>query len=149
MHLILGCHLCLSSGAQKQRCLKVWVDYFNVRVCVCVCSFFPPLQDLRYFKSDKTSRGILQEGWRDTQDPIMCSYKLVTVKFEVWGLQTRVEQFVHKVRGHPRDEYYIFHCINTLTVVLSSSDASVRLSVFAWLSSRHLVHPSKPFGHCC
>lgn len=29
----------------------------------------------------------------------MCSYKLVTVKFEVWGLQTRVEQFVHKVSG--------------------------------------------------
>lgn len=28
----------------------------------------------------------------------MCSYKLVNVKFEVWGLQTRVEQFVHKVR---------------------------------------------------
>lgn len=27
----------------------------------------------------------------------MCSYKLVAVKFEVWGLQTRVEQFVHKV----------------------------------------------------
>lgn len=27
----------------------------------------------------------------------MCSYKLVGVKFEVWGLQTRVEQFVHKV----------------------------------------------------
>ncbi|KAF0037605.1 hypothetical protein F2P81_010479 [Scophthalmus maximus] len=53
--------------------------------------------DLRYFKSEKTSRGRLQEGWRDSQDPIMCSYKLVTVKFEVWGLQTRVEQFVHKV----------------------------------------------------
>lgn len=33
----------------------------------------------------------------NTQNPIMCSYKLVTVKFEVWGLQTRVEQFVHKV----------------------------------------------------
>lgn len=32
----------------------------------------------------------------------MCSYKLVTVKFEVWGLQTRVEQFVHKVRGDAR-----------------------------------------------
>lgn len=31
----------------------------------------------------------------------MCSYKLVTVKFEVWGLQTRVEQFVHKVGGWP------------------------------------------------
>lgn len=55
------------------------------------------LQDLRYFKSKKTNRGLLQEGWINNQDPIMCSYKLVTVKFEVWGLQTRVEQFVHKV----------------------------------------------------
>uniref|UniRef100_A0A3B5A9Z4 Cytoplasmic phosphatidylinositol transfer protein 1 n=1 Tax=Stegastes partitus TaxID=144197 RepID=A0A3B5A9Z4_9TELE len=59
--------------------------------------YYKESEDLRYFKSDKTSRGMLQEGWRDTQDPIMCSYKLVTVKFEVWGLQTRVEQFVHKV----------------------------------------------------
>ncbi|XP_036395842.1 cytoplasmic phosphatidylinositol transfer protein 1 isoform X2 [Megalops cyprinoides] len=59
--------------------------------------YYKESEDLRYFKSEKTSRGLLQEGWRDTQDPIMCSYKLVTVKFEVWGLQTRVEQFVHKV----------------------------------------------------
>uniref|UniRef100_A0A4W5MZC1 Phosphatidylinositol transfer protein cytoplasmic 1 n=1 Tax=Hucho hucho TaxID=62062 RepID=A0A4W5MZC1_9TELE len=62
--------------------------------------YYKETEDLRYFKSEKTSRGMLQEGWRDTQEPIMCSYKLVTVKFEVWGLQTRVEQFVHKVRGH-------------------------------------------------
>uniref|UniRef100_A0A665VXX5 Cytoplasmic phosphatidylinositol transfer protein 1-like n=1 Tax=Echeneis naucrates TaxID=173247 RepID=A0A665VXX5_ECHNA len=54
-------------------------------------------EDLRYFTSKKTNRGCLQEGWINTQEPIMCSYKLVTVKFEVWGLQTRVEQFVHKV----------------------------------------------------
>uniref|UniRef100_A0A8C5H8T4 Cytoplasmic phosphatidylinositol transfer protein 1 n=1 Tax=Gouania willdenowi TaxID=441366 RepID=A0A8C5H8T4_GOUWI len=59
--------------------------------------YYKESEDLRYFKSEKTSRGKLQEGWRDTQNPIMCSYKLVTVKFEVWGLQTRVEQFVHKV----------------------------------------------------
>ncbi|XP_026063237.1 cytoplasmic phosphatidylinositol transfer protein 1 isoform X1 [Carassius auratus] len=59
--------------------------------------YYKESEDPRYFKSEKTSRGLLQEGWRDTQDPIMCSYKLVTVKFEVWGLQTRVEQFVHKV----------------------------------------------------
>ncbi|ETE63316.1 Cytoplasmic phosphatidylinositol transfer protein 1, partial [Ophiophagus hannah] len=44
----------------------------------------------RYYRS-------LEEGWREHTKPIMCSYKLVTVKFEVWGLQTRVEQFVHKV----------------------------------------------------
>ena len=29
--------------------------------------------------------------------PIMCSYKLVRVKFEVWGMQTRVEGFTHSV----------------------------------------------------
>lgn len=71
---------------------------------MCVC---PHQQDLRYFKSEKTSRGMLQEGWRDTQEPIMCSYKLVTVKFEVWGLQTRVEQFVHKVRSHSHTHTHI------------------------------------------
>uniref|UniRef100_A0A8D0H183 Phosphatidylinositol transfer protein N-terminal domain-containing protein n=1 Tax=Sphenodon punctatus TaxID=8508 RepID=A0A8D0H183_SPHPU len=54
-------------------------------------------EDLRYFSSVKTGRGPLREGWREHTKPIMCSYKLVTVKFEVWGLQTRVEQFVHKV----------------------------------------------------
>uniref|UniRef100_A0A8B9Q3G4 Phosphatidylinositol transfer protein N-terminal domain-containing protein n=1 Tax=Apteryx owenii TaxID=8824 RepID=A0A8B9Q3G4_APTOW len=54
-------------------------------------------EDPRYFSSAKTGRGPLREGWRQHTKPIMCSYKLVTVKFEVWGLQTRVEQFVHKV----------------------------------------------------
>lgn len=63
---------------------------------ISACVFFV-LQDPKYFKSQKTGRGQLKEGWRDTHQPIMCSYKLVTVKFEVWGLQTRVEQFVHKV----------------------------------------------------
>uniref|UniRef100_A0A8C4T3K0 Cytoplasmic phosphatidylinositol transfer protein 1 n=1 Tax=Erpetoichthys calabaricus TaxID=27687 RepID=A0A8C4T3K0_ERPCA len=54
-------------------------------------------EDLRCFASVKTGRGPLVEGWRETCKPIMCSYKLVCVKFEVWGLQSRVEQFVHKV----------------------------------------------------
>ncbi|NXA37501.1 PITC1 protein, partial [Eudromia elegans] len=56
-----------------------------------------PRQDPRYFSSAKTGRGPLREGWRQHTKPIMCSYKLVSVKFEVWGLQSRVEQFVHKV----------------------------------------------------
>lgn len=103
MHLILGHRAWLPPpGVLKLRCLmgcvRVW-RCARVHPLTYVL-IFSPLQDLRYFKSEKTSRGILQEGWRDTKDPIMCSYKLVTVKFEVWGLQTRVEQFVHKVRGH-------------------------------------------------
>lgn len=30
--------------------------------------------------------------------PRMCAYKLVTVKFKWWGLQTRVENLIHDVR---------------------------------------------------
>ncbi|KAJ1129556.1 hypothetical protein NDU88_007924 [Pleurodeles waltl] len=59
--------------------------------------YYKESEDPKNFKSEKTGRGLLKEGWRDYHQPIMCSYKLVTVKFEVWGLQTRVEQFVHKV----------------------------------------------------
>ncbi|XP_060107981.1 cytoplasmic phosphatidylinositol transfer protein 1 [Heteronotia binoei] len=59
--------------------------------------YYKESEDPKYFKSEKTGRGLLKEDWRETQQPIMCSYKLVSVKFEVWGLQTRVEQFVHKV----------------------------------------------------
>ncbi|XP_043567909.1 cytoplasmic phosphatidylinositol transfer protein 1-like isoform X2 [Chiloscyllium plagiosum] len=59
--------------------------------------YYKSSEDLRYFASVKTGRGPLKEGWRDDPSPVMCSYKQVTVKFEVWGLQTRVEQFVQKV----------------------------------------------------
>ncbi|RXN00896.1 Cytoplasmic phosphatidylinositol transfer protein 1, partial [Acipenser ruthenus] len=80
--------------------------------------YYKESEDLRYFKSEKTSRGLLKEGWRDSQQPIMCSYKLVTVKFEVWGLQTRVEQFVHKVSAvklganSTHTDTLIFHCLS-------------------------------------
>lgn len=36
------------------------------------------------------------EGWRETDKPIMCSYKLVDASFEVWGLQTKVEDFIQR-----------------------------------------------------
>lgn len=41
-------------------------------------------------------RGLLVEGWRDCDKPIMCSYKLVDASFEVWGLQTKVEDFIQR-----------------------------------------------------
>ncbi|KAK7112260.1 cytoplasmic phosphatidylinositol transfer protein 1-like [Littorina saxatilis] len=53
-------------------------------------------EDLTRFKSVKTQRGPLQPGWRETSQPIMCSYKLARVKFEVFGLQGRVESFTHR-----------------------------------------------------
>ncbi|KAK3089332.1 hypothetical protein FSP39_002776 [Pinctada imbricata] len=48
------------------------------------------------FKSKKTGRGLLQKDWKENTSPIMCSYKAVKVKFEVWGLQTKVEDFAHR-----------------------------------------------------
>ena len=34
---------------------------------------------------------------QDKQDPIMTCYKLVTVEFKWFGLQTRVEKLTHSV----------------------------------------------------
>ena len=43
----------------------------------------------------------------------MCSYKLVRAKFEVWGLQTKVEQWTHAVR-----DIYIPHLFKLRRPVL-------------------------------
>lgn len=56
------------------------------------------VQDLGRWRSSKTGRGPLEEGWRDNNAPIMCSYKRVQCSFEVYGFQTRTEEFIHKVR---------------------------------------------------
>ncbi|KAJ8318896.1 hypothetical protein KUTeg_003987 [Tegillarca granosa] len=69
---------------------KAW-NYYPYTITV----FFHS-KDLTKFKSTKTGRGPLEKGWRDSVKPIMCSYKAVKVKFEVWGLQTKVEEFTHR-----------------------------------------------------
>lgn len=52
-------------------------------------------EDPKFFESLKTKRGPLIEGWRN-DTPIMCSYKVVNASFEVWGFQTRVEDFIQR-----------------------------------------------------
>ncbi|XP_017271091.1 cytoplasmic phosphatidylinositol transfer protein 1b [Kryptolebias marmoratus] len=54
-------------------------------------------EDLSRWRSNKTNRGPLEEGWRDNHNPIMCSYKRVHCSFEVYGFQTRTEEFVHRI----------------------------------------------------
>ncbi|KAK9522535.1 hypothetical protein VZT92_018989 [Zoarces viviparus] len=58
-------------------------------------------EDPAEFQSTKTGRGPLGPAWKNelvhkTDCPRMCAYKLVTVKFKWWGLQTRVENMIHK-----------------------------------------------------
>ncbi|XP_023677891.1 cytoplasmic phosphatidylinositol transfer protein 1-like isoform X2 [Paramormyrops kingsleyae] len=83
-------------GQEKSGC-DLEVDFLDIAHDKIPERHYESSEDLRCFSSTKTGRGPLKEDWKETSQPIMCSYKLVGVKFEVWGLQTRVEQFVHKV----------------------------------------------------
>uniref|UniRef100_A0A069DYB7 Putative phosphatidylinositol transfer protein n=1 Tax=Panstrongylus megistus TaxID=65343 RepID=A0A069DYB7_9HEMI len=54
-------------------------------------------EDPRKFKSQKTGRGPLDSAvWREKVEPVMTCYKLVTVEFKWFGLQSRIENFIQK-----------------------------------------------------
>lgn len=55
-------------------------------------------EDPTLVKSEKAERGPLLEGWKEKK-PLMTCYKLVTVEFNQWGLQGKVENFLHTVRN--------------------------------------------------
>ncbi|XP_010253533.1 PREDICTED: phosphatidylinositol transfer protein 1-like isoform X2 [Nelumbo nucifera] len=48
--------------------------------------------DFTKFRSLKTGRGPLLEGWQDRCDPVMTAYKLVTIDAPYWGFGYRLEQ---------------------------------------------------------
>lgn len=75
------------------------VDFLDIAYDEIKPHHYKEAEDPKFFKSEKTGRGPLVEGWRETHQPIMCCYKVVHVKFEVWGLQTRVEEYVQGVRN--------------------------------------------------
>ncbi|CAN8016716.1 unnamed protein product, partial [Ixodes persulcatus] len=69
-------------------------------------------EDPRLFVSPKTGRGPLDEDWiqgfldhrlRGAPPPlsgdgtIMCAYKLCRVEFRYWGMQSKIEKFIHDV----------------------------------------------------
>ncbi|KAG8041363.1 hypothetical protein G9C98_002351 [Cotesia typhae] len=72
------------------------VDFIDIAYDELSAKHYKEEEDPKFYQSKKTGRGPLIEGWRENTQPIMCSYKLVDVSFEVWGMQTRVEDFIHK-----------------------------------------------------
>jgi len=73
------------------------VDHVDIALDQCSPHHYKDEEDLLKFCSVKTKRGPLAEGWREDTQPIMCSYKLVDVRFELMSLlQNRIEEFVHK-----------------------------------------------------
>uniref|UniRef100_A0A8C6GRZ4 Phosphatidylinositol transfer protein, membrane-associated 2 n=1 Tax=Mus spicilegus TaxID=10103 RepID=A0A8C6GRZ4_MUSSI len=79
-------------------------------------------EDPKLFQSVKTCRGPLSENWIQEYKkrllPIMCAYKLCKVEFRYWGMQSKIERFIHDtglrrvmVRAHRQawcwqDEWY-------------------------------------------
>ncbi|KAG4198257.1 hypothetical protein ERO13_A05G074866v2 [Gossypium hirsutum] len=48
--------------------------------------------DFSTFKSEKTGRGPLLEGWQENCNPVMTAYKLVIIKAPYWGFGGKLEQ---------------------------------------------------------
>ena len=72
----------------------------------------PEKEDPTVYVSEKTGRGPLssdwiQENWeacnagqtQPTKDgkAVMCAYKLCKVEFRYWGMQSKIERFIHDV----------------------------------------------------
>ncbi|XP_075033730.1 membrane-associated phosphatidylinositol transfer protein 2 isoform X7 [Mixophyes fleayi] len=64
---------------------------------------YKPEEDPKMYKSVKTKRGPLSDDWIEEQRnnlgrcPIMCAYKLCKVEFRYWGMQSKIERFIHDV----------------------------------------------------
>eukprot|EP01114_Cavostelium_apophysatum_P018309 TRINITY_DN5641_c0_g1_i2.p1 TRINITY_DN5641_c0_g1~~TRINITY_DN5641_c0_g1_i2.p1 ORF type:complete len:279 (+),score=55.65 TRINITY_DN5641_c0_g1_i2:316-1152(+) len=81
----------LSEEALKER----QVDFIDITEDIDP-KYYKKEEDPKFFKSEKTGRGPLQKNWEKTAKPLMTIYKLQTVEFRVWGLQTKVEQWLQK-----------------------------------------------------
>jgi len=55
-------------------------------------------EDPTLVKSEKTGRGPLSGNWVSTTSPVMTAYKLVSIQFKWWGLQSKVENFIHSTQ---------------------------------------------------
>ena len=64
-------------------------------------------EDPKFYVSEKTGRGPLTDNWVEEhwnavkngnkfgKQKIMCAYKLCRVEFKYWGMQTKIEKFIH------------------------------------------------------
>ncbi|XP_071946627.1 protein retinal degeneration B-like [Antedon mediterranea] len=114
----------LSSSELKTRIL----DKIDVARDPVPSADYKKEEDPNIFVSSKTGRGPLPENWlgisgqKDGAEQglpdVMCAYKLCKVEFRYWGMQNRIEKFIHdiglrKVMLHAhrqawcwQDEYY-------------------------------------------
>uniref|UniRef100_A0A8C6Q2F8 Phosphatidylinositol transfer protein membrane associated 2 n=1 Tax=Nothobranchius furzeri TaxID=105023 RepID=A0A8C6Q2F8_NOTFU len=81
--------------------LKQWRKTFSFVEKFCLT--YKAEEDPRLYKSVKTQRGPLRDDWIEEyknnpgKTPIMCAYKLCKVEFRYWGMQSKIERFIHDV----------------------------------------------------
>lgn len=79
------------------------IDYIDIVTESLPEHKYKESEDPKKIKVVKTNphRGPLDENWQKESAqkniPVMCSYKIVKTKFEVWGFQTRVENWTQRV----------------------------------------------------
>ncbi|XP_069713314.1 membrane-associated phosphatidylinositol transfer protein 1 isoform X1 [Phaenicophaeus curvirostris] len=85
----------LSSAEKRQRILDT-IDIVRDPISP---GEYKPEEDPKLYRSVKTGRGPLGDDWLEAAagGPLMCAYKLCKVEFRYWGMQSKIEQFIHDV----------------------------------------------------
>ncbi|OXB63195.1 UNVERIFIED_CONTAM: hypothetical protein H355_013960 [Colinus virginianus] len=85
----------LSAAEKRQRILDT-IDIVRDPISP---GEYKPEEDPKLYRSAKTGRGPLGESWLEAAGggPLMCAYKLCKVEFRYWGMQSKIEQFIHDV----------------------------------------------------
>ncbi|XP_062479253.1 membrane-associated phosphatidylinositol transfer protein 1 isoform X3 [Pezoporus occidentalis] len=85
----------LSAAEKRQRVLDT-IDIVRDPISP---GEYKPEEDPKLYHSSKTGRGPLGDDWLEAPStgPLMCAYKLCKVEFRYWGMQSKIEQFIHDV----------------------------------------------------
>uniref|UniRef100_G3PSP2 Phosphatidylinositol transfer protein membrane associated 2 n=1 Tax=Gasterosteus aculeatus aculeatus TaxID=481459 RepID=G3PSP2_GASAC len=97
----------LSSAEKRQRT----VDPIDIVKDYITPHEYLVEEDPKLYQSVKTKRGPLTDDWIEEinqeagECPVMCAYKLCKVEFRYWGMQSKIERFIHDAWCW-QDEWY-------------------------------------------
>uniref|UniRef100_A0A4W4HBP2 DDHD domain-containing protein n=1 Tax=Electrophorus electricus TaxID=8005 RepID=A0A4W4HBP2_ELEEL len=89
----------LSTAEKRQRD----IDPIDIVKDVIAPHEYLAEEDPKLYRSLKTQRGPLSDDWIEEINnnpgatPVMCAYKLCKVEFRYWGMQSKIERFIHDV----------------------------------------------------
>ncbi|GFS12940.1 membrane-associated phosphatidylinositol transfer protein 1, partial [Elysia marginata] len=91
----------------KSEKAQTTVDYIDIVKDTVAGGDYKKEEDPKLFVSTKTGRGPLTDNWRKEyghamkagagDKEVMTAYKLCRVEFKYWGMQNKIERFIHDV----------------------------------------------------